>query len=115
IVSALNPSPFPSSPTHRPPSSTPSPYTTLFRSLPVRLPAGHHPGLAGPGLGRRAGLRPPARAGVRGAGGGKRSGDPRRRLRGGRSEEHTELQSRENLVCRLLLEKKKHKKTSETR
>src|SRR5690606_41619003 len=28
----------------------------------------------------------------------------------GRSEEHTsELQSRENLVCRLLLEKKKHK------
>src|SRR5690606_41596063 len=30
----------------------------------------------------------------------------------GRSEEHTsELQSRENLVCRLLLEKKKKKKT----
>src|SRR5690606_42164278 len=29
--------------------------------------------------------------------------------RGARSEEHTsELQSRENLVCRLLLEKKKH-------
>src|SRR5215475_15931882 len=34
-----------------------------------------------------------------------------RRARGGRSEEHTsELQSRENLVCRLLLEKKKKKK-----
>src|SRR5690606_40035448 len=32
-----------------------------------------------------------------------------RRLRKARSEEHTsELQSRENLVCRLLLEKKKH-------
>src|SRR5690606_41656476 len=32
----------------------------------------------------------------------------RRRYRRGRSEEHTsELQSRENLVCRLLLEKKK--------
>src|SRR5690606_39972163 len=32
------------------------------------------------------------------------------RHRRGRSEEHTsELQSRENLVCRLLLEKKKHK------
>src|SRR5690606_40241722 len=31
----------------------------------------------------------------------------------GRSEEHTsELQSRENLVCRLLLEKKKHKTTT---
>src|SRR5690606_40360432 len=30
----------------------------------------------------------------------------------GRSEEHTsELQSRENLVCRLLLEKKKHKQS----
>src|SRR5690606_39357349 len=41
---------------------------------------------------------------------------PRRRSRrrggGGRSEEHTsELQSRENLVCRLLLEKKKTKST----
>src|SRR5690606_39874364 len=32
------------------------------------------------------------------------------RIRSGRSEEHTsELQSRENLVCRLLLEKKKTK------
>src|SRR5690606_41234380 len=32
-----------------------------------------------------------------------------RTYKGGRSEEHTsELQSRENLVCRLLLEKKKH-------
>src|SRR5690606_41470154 len=36
------------------------------------------------------------------------------RVATGRSEEHTsELQSRENLVCRLLLEKKKKKKTSE--
>src|SRR5690606_39298151 len=35
------------------------------------------------------------------------------RVKGGRSEEHTsELQSRENLVCRLLLEKKKKNKTS---
>src|SRR5690606_40422033 len=33
---------------------------------------------------------------------------------GGRSEEHTsELQSRENLVCRLLLEKKKHNSVHE--
>src|SRR5690606_42106292 len=32
-----------------------------------------------------------------------------------RSEEHTsELQSRENLVCRLLLEKKKHKRTNKS-
>src|SRR2546421_9480705 len=34
----------------------------------------------------------------------------------GRSEEHTsELQSRSDLVCRLLLEKKKHKETPATR
>src|SRR5690606_40672240 len=34
----------------------------------------------------------------------------------GRSEEHTsELQSRENLVCRLLLEKKKNKKSKKRR
>src|SRR6266511_2733288 len=38
----------------------------------------------------------------------------RRRRFGGRSEEHTsELQSRENLVCRLLLEKKKKRKRKE--
>src|SRR5690606_6030993 len=42
-------------------------------------------------------------------GGLSRRGDRRR------SEEHTsELQSRENLVCRLLLEKKKHIKTSKS-
>src|SRR5215475_16184775 len=38
-----------------------------------------------------------------------------RRCRRPRSEEHTsELQSRENLVCRLLLEKKKKKKQKKT-
>src|SRR5690606_40934727 len=38
------------------------------------------------------------------------------RARGERSEEHTsELQSRENLVCRLLLEKKKKKEPTITR
>src|SRR5688572_33259733 len=71
----------------RPPRSTLFPYTTLFRS---------------PGL-------PPSR-----------DGDPQSRRRpaeqpgsrnyllGPRSEEHTsELQSQSNLVCRLLLEKKK--------
>src|SRR6266511_1409884 len=62
----------------RPPRSTLFPYTTLFRSRPA-VP--HSPAAA-----RRPGLRPFWR----------------------RSEEHTsELQSRENLVCRLLLEKKK--------
>src|SRR5947209_20510607 len=74
----------------RPPSSTLFPYTTLFRS--------RGGGLAGGG-GRR----------IRGRVGGGRDG---RRLGGGegrrlRSEEHTsELQSRQYLVCRLLLEKK---------
>src|SRR5690606_39491700 len=38
-----------------------------------------------------------------------------RRILSNRSEEHTsELQSRENLVCRLLLEKKKKTKTNKT-
>src|SRR3712207_7182446 len=86
----------------RPPRSTLFPYTTLFRSawrLPLWLDAarravagrlGHLPGAAGAGVRPRAAARP---------GGG--------RDRAARSEEHTsELQSRQYLVCRLLLEKK---------
>src|SRR2546430_5020367 len=62
----------------RPPRSTLFPYTTLFRSH-----------------GRRRGC----------GGGGRHLPYP---ARGRRSEEHTsELQSQSNLVCRLLLEKKK--------
>src|SRR5699024_11444565 len=71
----------------RPPRSTLFPYTTLFRS----------------GSLRRAAM-PPADFGrtIR------RAGNRRRR-----SEEHTsELQSRFDLVCRLLLEKKKNKKAT---
>src|SRR5437016_8844259 len=95
---------------HRPPASTLFPYTTLFRS-------------------RRAAARDPRRGA--GAAGGKVSGagadahgrgaqtGRRRHARAHpegpegeevpvRSEEHTsELQSLTNLVCRLLLEKKK--------
>src|SRR5438552_12748984 len=77
----------------RPPRSTLFPYTTLFRSV-----EGRH--LATPGGEEAA-------AGVRAIGGG------RGRVRHGagslpRSEEHTsELQSPDQLVCRLLLEKKK--------
>src|SRR2546427_5688578 len=74
----------------RPPRSTLFPYTTLFRS-PVHEPTTElprhapHPCLPGP--------------------------PPRHCLCGAdRSEEHTsELQSQSNLVCRLLLEKKKKK------
>src|SRR2546430_9938072 len=86
----------------RPPRSTLFPYTTLFRSsLLAKSDHGRHP---------RAWPRPrrdtstaqqnpfiPAKARIQGQ---------------RRSEEHTsELQSQSNLVCRLLLEKKKHKPT----
>src|SRR5258707_10235232 len=88
----------------RPPRSTLFPYTTLFRS---QLDGGraHRRGPRGPQGGRAAG---PV-VGVLGHGpapiGGARS---RARRNEGRSEEHTsELQSRQYLVCRLLLEKKK--------
>src|SRR3712207_8047588 len=85
----------------RPPRSTLFPYTTLFRS---RLAGSGRPG-AGPEVPAREGDSPAAR-GVRRR--GPRLHSLRRRGRGGRSEEHTsELQSRQYLVCRLLLEKKK--------
>src|SRR3712207_7014827 len=89
----------------RPPRSTLFPYTTLFRSPPARAAA----------RGQRARVpnRPPdGRARDRGGGdaaGRDRDRRPRRLLlrRHERSEEHTsELQSRQYLVCRLLLEKK---------
>src|SRR2546430_6546512 len=65
----------------RPPRSTLFPYTTLFRSPRPR------------------------------AVGGERAGASRARCGADRSEEHTsELQSQSNLVCRLLLEKKKKKR-----
>src|SRR5438105_11432033 len=69
----------------RPPRSTLFPYTTLFRSWAARA-------------GRSVSRSP------RWTGGGER------RAAAIRSEEHTsELQSRVDLVCRLLLEKKKQK------
>src|SRR5947209_16502612 len=68
----------------RPPRSTLFPYTTLFRSISERLSVYRFDGLH----------RSAARLGAN------------------RSEEHTsELQSRQYLVCRLLLEKKKNKDT----
>src|SRR2546430_8474607 len=67
----------------RPPRSTLFPYTTLFRSSPAQRTPGDSAD--------HCALSQPERA-------------------GGRSEEHTsELQSQSNLVCRLLLEKKKKK------
>src|SRR5438067_9533239 len=81
----------------RPPSSTLFPYTTLFRSAPAPHTA---PRRRGPRR-RRSGVVPEPRA-------DRAARDHRAR----RSEEHTsELQSRFDLVCRLLLEKKKKKRT----
>src|SRR5690349_22568997 len=79
----------------RPPRSTLFPYTTLFRSLgedpPEREDAGEQPA-------------PGGSAAIRG--GARQSRRERAGIRA-RSEEHTsELQSRRDLVCRLLLEKK---------
>src|SRR3712207_6939042 len=82
----------------RPPRSTLFPYTTLFRSS-------CHP--AGPRDLVRGALRPHSRQVRRGR--APRSRSPR----SSRSEEHTsELQSRQYLVCRLLLEKKNQPDTS---
>src|SRR3712207_7919805 len=86
----------------RPPRSTLFPYTTLFRSLRPRVPdaAPHGQPCSRPPAQGGAELRPSARR-----------GGARRERAAPRSEEHTsELQSRQYLVCRLLLEKKKKKK-----
>src|SRR3712207_8577170 len=89
----------------RPPRSTLFPYTTLFRSRdPVMARA------AAAGAADRRGARgDPRRAGRSGALRARCAGGARAARRAGRrSEEHTsELQSRQYLVCRLLLEKKK--------
>src|SRR2546426_7893559 len=81
----------------RPPRSTLFPYTTLFRSRAVRIRVSQQP-LQEP---RPRSLHRPRRYAVPA---------PRQAAAGARSEEHTsELQSPCNLVCRLLLEKKKKK------
>src|SRR3712207_7309103 len=89
----------------RPPRSTLFPYTTLFRSEPVDD--------------RDVRLQPLAREGAEDATAADDqvgrlvsagNGQSTRQARHARSEEHTsELQSRQYLVCRLLLEKKKNK------
>src|SRR3712207_7561361 len=89
----------------RPPRSTLFPYTTLFRSGevgPAALVRGgnhHHHRVRD----RAARLNEQLKNAIEGA----RVRDARRDQREARSEEHTsELQSRQYLVCRLLLEKK---------
>src|SRR3712207_6970349 len=89
----------------RPPRSTLFPYTTLFRSLePLEAgPGGFHIGDGREALGR-PGRPAPAGSAARAASASRAAA-----IRApSRSEEHTsELQSRQYLVCRLLLEKKK--------
>src|SRR5690606_40500719 len=99
----------------RPPRTTLFPYTTLFRSpVTVVVDAQLEPGsgvLDDPGLVFRHSSSP-SDTRARGPYSLDRARSFTRRaatqITGVRSEEHTsELQSRENLVCRLLLEKKK--------
>src|SRR2546430_3727722 len=95
----------------RPPRSTLFPYTTLFRSAGGRIERVPPAYLAGVVVrreleqrhqGSRQDRLPRRQTGYR----------PRREARE-RSEEHTsELQSQSNLVCRLLLEKKKKAQTT---
>src|SRR3712207_8916057 len=88
----------------RPPRSTLFPYTTLFRSAPRPAPStwSSPPQVSWPGW--------------HGDGAPSDSCSPPPRPRPApRSEEHTsELQSRQYLVCRLLLEKKQNDPTSTT-
>src|SRR2546430_10978600 len=98
----------------RPPRSTLFPYTTLFRSRGAE-PAGGgelrgvvlhaiHAGFRDESGSYRRCTHP-----VTAIGGAERGRESDESSLRGRSEEHTsELQSQSNLVCRLLLEKKKH-------
>src|SRR3712207_7230438 len=88
----------------RPPRSTLFPYTTLFRSDRGRLVAR----LAGRATAARRGGDRAAASTIGHAGSERNPIAVARAFRALRSEEHTsELQSRQYLVCRLLLEKKK--------
>src|SRR3712207_7709999 len=99
----------------RPPRSTPFPYTTLFRSR-AHVPAEVGEVRRAPARAREAAVEGQhrrddhehARRDGEHAPDVDRLARPEVREREHRSEEHTsELQSRQYLVCRLLLEKKK--------
>src|SRR3712207_8266766 len=99
----------------RPPRSTLFPYTTLFRSFDgvLHIAGYRRPGSVRVTVRRPRSFRPRTPRGLR-CPEGERVVAPRtarcpgsRRSPTSRSEEHTsELQSRQYLVCRLLLEKK---------
>src|SRR3712207_8855472 len=82
----------------RPPRSTLFPYTTLFRSRAATCPRA--------GRDTREAATTDYAAGAPGSGAASAGGRCARPAGAARSEEHTsELQSRQYLVCRLLLEK----------
>src|SRR3712207_8547246 len=91
----------------RPPRSTLFPYTTLFRSCEPSMVT-RRPSTFVPPRCRTAASSGPVRS-TTSRSQGRNSVSPLMYIRNGcRSEEHTsELQSRQYLVCRLLLEKKK--------
>src|SRR5260221_8248152 len=90
----------------RPPRSTLFPYTTLFRSR-ARSEAAHARAASAPAAQRPSVNAPAGDESCRGA----CARPPVGRGARARSEEHTsELQSHSDLVCRLLLEKKKKHK-----
>src|SRR5690606_42127556 len=92
-----------------------SPYTTLFRSTPPSLNSRSSssgtqtastsaPGRQGSATSAVGGRKSPTEVGSEGASDAVGTGPPSSGNRTTRSEEHTsELQSRENIVCRLLL------------
>src|SRR5688572_31330503 len=93
----------------RPPRSTLFPYTTLFRSSAVTLTEGTNPYRSTP-THLKYPLFYPLPAVLVAV---PFTALPITLARPARSEEHTsELQSQSNLVCRLLLEKKKHYATT---
>src|SRR3712207_7996767 len=91
----------------RPPRSTLFPYTTLFRSASNARAAAERSRVMPSGSKGLAAAPSADRIGHDGNDEWSDRGDPPHRCRRQRSEEHTsELQSRQYLVCRLLLEKK---------
>src|SRR3712207_7816791 len=94
----------------RPPRSTLFPYTTLFRSPRARSLRPRDARTRGNPARRRCDRELPGEPGLVGP---QRRRVPDRARHVPRSEEHTsELQSRQYLVCRLLLEKKKIENTN---
>src|SRR2546427_8594448 len=94
----------------RPPRSTLFPYTTLFRSILPVLEAAQEAGAGSEAVTTRSGVMHVRHNRLQKGNVNQPANLSKTFRRKLRSEEHTsELQSQSNLVCRLLLEKKKKK------